>query len=117
MERALKKLDEPVTFRWISDAVEGLRELIDYAGDERDIIFMDIKMPKMTGLEILADLDARGKLAKLRKINVLSSSALTKDMQATLSYDNVAYFTKPEGYTALCQLLSTFLDQPNQEAA
>ena len=109
MKRALRKLDEGVSFRYISDAVEGLQILADAPPGKETVIFMDIKMPRLSGLDILAELQRQGRLAKIDRINMLSSSELSQDIEAALQYPNVRYYTKPEGYTGLCQLLAGVL--------
>lgn len=105
MERALKRIVPPVKFKWIGDATEGLQLLLDWTPDESTIIFMDIKMPKISGLEILEELSEHDKLSAIHQINMLSSSVLRQDIDRALRYPNVTYNTKPEGYVALRQLL------------
>ena len=109
MERALKRVAPPAKFKWIGDATEGLQLLLDWAPDESTLIFMDIKMPKLSGLEILEQLSERDKLASIHRINMLSSSVMRQDIDSALQYPNVTFNTKPEGYVALRQLLRTII--------
>lgn len=115
MERALKRVAPAVKFKWIGDATEGLRLLLDWEPDDSAVIFMDIKMPKLSGLEILEQLSEHDKFAAIHRINMLSSSVLKQDIDSALQYPNVTYNTKPEGYVALRQLLQTIItpSQPN----
>ncbi|OAV45984.1 response regulator [Lewinella sp. 4G2] len=115
MERALRKVAPDVDFEWIEDAVKGFERLLDFPDNGQDVIFMDIKMPKMTGLEILDELQKRKKLANLRRVNILSSSVLNADITAALQYGNVAYYTKPAGTTDLRSLLQDVLSATTKD--
>ena len=110
MQRALRKFDLPINFSWVQDAVMGLKTLSSDAFDHSTVIFLDIKMPKLSGLDILAQLDDRGKLRRLTNINIMSSSSLSGDIETALKYPNVTYYTKPDGYASLRELLTYVLN-------
>ena len=80
-----------------------------------DLILLDIKMPKMTGLELLAELNSRGLLNHQPPIIVYTSSNMRKDIEAVRRYPGIRYQTKPEGYLEGKAWLGTIIDQLNLE--
>lgn len=99
----------PLSFQWISDAEEGLHFLRHETLAPADMIFLDIKMPKITGLEILERLKKEGRFTHLPPITVLSSSQLSKDINHAKSFPGVTYETKPEGYLAMKDLANRLI--------
>lgn len=60
-----------------------------------DIIFLDIRMPRMGGFDFLNRLNKKGSCSK-SKIVLLTSSAREEDRQKALQYQNVVdYLEKP----------------------
>ena len=109
MRRALQKHDRLALFTWISDATTGLKGLLNGEIDHNTVIFLDIKMPKMSGLDILATLQEADALRRYRKLHIFSSSSLSGDIETALQYPNVVYYTKPEGFAELRNLLDVVL--------
>ena len=74
-----------------ADGAEGL----DQAGSGRpDVIILDVMMPKMNGLEVLAALKADDSTKNIPVI-LLSAKAQAGDVQAGLDRGANAYVTKP----------------------
>lgn len=85
------------------------QEVIDYLDGTATrprpaIIFLDLKMPRMTGLETLAWLKCRPELASIPVI-VLSSSPDKSDIQRATDSGAAEYHVKPHGLNELVILL------------
>ena len=99
IKRVVKKHSGELKFQWISDPVEALEFLQTAKAEDYLLILLDIKMPKMTGLELLESLEEAGSLSTLaRKIIVYSSSDLSVDQDQAATYAEIRYKTKPSGY-------------------
>ena len=109
MRRALRKPGRFALLTWMSDATTGLKVLLNEEVDHNTVIFLDIKMPKLSGLDILATLQEADVLRKYRRLHVFSSSSLSVDVETALQYPNVVHYTKPEGFTELRNLLDAVL--------
>ncbi|PPK88004.1 two-component system response regulator [Neolewinella xylanilytica] len=75
-----------------------------------NLIVLDIKMPGLTGLDLLEFIRSRTRLRRLPVI-ILSASSEKKDIQRAYRHNVNAYLTKPERYGDLKDLvacLSTF---------
>jgi len=94
------------------------REVISYLQGEApfdkpdrsvpSIIFMDLKMPRMTGLEVLQWLRAHPEHA-LIPIIMMSSSALDEDVLTAYRLGINAYFEKPSNFDQLQAILHSTL--------
>jgi two-component system response regulator len=98
VKRAINRFDDLIEFQWIGDSEEAYRLLQDYPGSGIDLVLLDIKMPKMTGLEILSRLNEQSRLTGLPRVILFSSSTLVQDMEHAERYPGVIYRNKPEGY-------------------
>lgn len=109
VKRAVERLNQQIQFEWIADAEEAYTKLQQHARTEDEIILLDIKMPKVTGLEILERLSEMGKIDELLPIVILSSSSLERDIRQVEQYPGVLYRAKPEGYIGMKSLMQEIL--------
>lgn len=109
VKRAVERMGHQIEFEWLSDAEEAYAKLQSYPSTQEEVIFMDIKMPKVTGLEILQRLSEKGKIDELPPIVMLSSSSMERDMKQVENYPGVLYRTKPEGYLGIKKLMQEIL--------
>lgn len=83
---------------WTSDFAENGEELIELIkNNDYDLIFMDLQMPKMDGLEAtrrIRDGEA-GEAAKEAKIVALTANALSGDEARCLEHGMDGYLSKP----------------------
>jgi CheY-like chemotaxis protein len=71
---------------------------------EPDLVILDLKMPWMTGLEVLQMLQTRPEAAKVTII-VLSGTTRPEDVKLAYKYGAKAFFTKPGDIRELEQLV------------
>lgn len=111
IERIVGRRPENVQFTWISDAEQAYLHLL---GDEHPnyfLILLDIKMPRLTGIELLEKLDRAKKLSAGQNIVVLSSSSLQRDIDEVTRYEEVRFKTKPSGYLDTKEWLNELISQ------
>jgi DNA-binding response OmpR family regulator len=78
----------------VLSAADGAEGLDQVASGNPDVIILDVMMPKMNGLEVLAALKADDATANIPVI-LLSAKAQAGDVQAGLDRGANAYVTKP----------------------
>ena len=90
-----KKNLEKLGFKHV-DTVENGQEALDYLDYQApDLLFLDLNMPVMDGLEFLKKIKEKDLLDKIRVI-VLTSSIRPEDKAKSLNYENVLdYVEKP----------------------
>ncbi len=94
----------------IQTARDGI-EAIDYinkwmSGDELPaIILMDLKLPKMNGLEVIKSMKTEN-VCKMVPIIVLTSSSDSGDIYKAYEFGANSYLIKPIGYDQFLELVS-----------
>ncbi len=89
------------------ELVNGLSENID---ELPDIVFLDLNMPVMNGIQALEEIRSRAFFKKIPVIAIYSTSALETDQQKTFRLGADAYISKPNAYGDLKSLLQQVLD-------
>jgi CheY-like chemotaxis protein len=106
----------PFLLRVASDGEAALREL-DRA-PLPDLILLDLKLPRKSGLEILEGLGARSDLRELPVVALTSSSEM-EDVRNAYRLGVRAYVVKPVGFDQLRTLVAAvagFLGEPARGA-
>ncbi len=100
-ERAFEKGKFLNDLHVVNDGVEALaflRQEGEYADVSRpDIVLLDLEMPRMDGLEVLAELESDDDLSTIPVV-VLTSSEAERDVVESYRHNANAYLTKPVGY-------------------
>ena len=86
------------------NAINGLHALKDLVPD---YIFLDINMPVMGGVEMLAAIRADNKLSKI-PVCMLSTSSSASEIKKCLDMGAYKFFVKPHSFTMLCSMLQEF---------
>jgi len=90
-----------------ADGNAGLR----LAREQRpDLIFCDVMMPQMSGIEVLAALQAEPALSQVPLV-FLSASAESERLEEALRLGASAYVTKPFNFSQLQAVLKQYLPQ------
>jgi CheY-like chemotaxis protein len=103
---ALKRTDlenEIITLRDGNEALDYLYRRGNFA-DRKDpaFILLDIKMPKVTGLEVLARIKADENLKKIPVV-MLTSSNQRSDIDTSYNLGSNAYVVKPVAFSQLIE--------------
>ena len=89
-------------------AGDGAEGLAAARSEAPDVVILDIMMPKMTGLEVLAALK-QDKDTEAIPVILLSAKAQSSDVQAGLDRGADAYVTKPFDPLELLDRVSEFI--------
>jgi len=86
-------------------AIEKLKEHIDY-----DLIFMDIQMPVMNGLDAI-DIIRQSERGKTIPVIAMTALALKEDQDKILKHDFDYYITKPIEFDKLDEIINSVLKE------
>lgn len=90
VRQALRRSACDVT--WAKDGVQALGHLRD--GGDPDLVLLDINLPRMNGLELLAELRATGVVPRVPVI-IVSTEGADHDVARGLEAGARAYLRKP----------------------
>lgn len=115
MQRAFRRLKRPETLRVVPNGREGidyLRGAGAYADRARhplpQLVILDVKMPELSGLEVLAWLRDRADLTSL-PIVIFTSSTQASDLEVARKLRANAYIVKPSNAELLPELLGRLI--------
>ena len=88
--------------------IDGV-ELMNYLNKEDtllpNVLFLDLNMPKKTGIECLNEIKANSKMSEIA-IVIYSTSASEEDIEKTFVLGANIYIKKPDSFKKLKQVLS-----------
>lgn len=112
-QRALRKRNLGNPLLVVEDGVEALDFIFGRkAWEGRDlsrspkVIFLDLKLPKLSGLEVLAELK-RHDLTRTIPVVVVTSSREDPDIQAAYALGANSYVVKPVDFDAFVEVMSS----------
>jgi CheY-like chemotaxis protein len=109
VERALAKRGTPLSVLTATNGVEALEILRRGEGlDPRLLVLLDLNMPRMNGLEFLAELRADPKLHDTHVV-VLTTSAEPADRTAAYRYNVAGYLVKPASFARFTELMDAIV--------
>lgn len=91
----------------IYNPIEALRKLIEKE-IEPDVIFLDLNMPAMSGLEFLAEIKKQHTLKEIPVI-IFSTSQLDDIIREAKEYGAEDFISKPNNFNDLKQILSRYI--------
>jgi CheY-like chemotaxis protein len=107
VERATQGASEVRTLTVASDGSEALETLRSGAlALDRLLVLLDLRMPRMSGLELLAEMRADARLRKVPVI-ILTTSAHEDDRAEAFRLGAAGYFIKPGATAPLRELIAT----------
>ncbi len=110
--RALEKINIANKIFWVKDGEEALEFIFRtgrYAGRDQStplkVIMLDLKLPKVNGLEVLAKIKA-DEHTKTIPVVIVTSSQEEKDLKEAYALGVNSYIVKPIDATSFVQALS-----------
>lgn len=102
---AMQEVDETINCSFARNGVQALKQLIDDETFTPSMIFIDMNMPLMNGLECIKELR---QIHRLNKVNIYMYSTGGDPMLARQAIDSGAtdFIEKPSSFTKLKQLLT-----------
>jgi len=112
-QEALIEADSAVLCSLAFDGVDALEKLNSGQLQIPDMLFMDMNMPKMNGIDCLKELQ---KSEKFKNIPVImySTSCIAEYQKECFDNGAVGYIEKPSDFAVLCEYLKILL---NKDAA
>lgn len=107
MERVFHSEGIAVRYHWVKDGAEAIEYFSRKDMPEPKVVLLDIKLPKVDGLEVLKYLREHRHTSNLPVV-IFSSSQEARDLQAAYKTGANSYLTKPESYVELKTLLRNF---------
>lgn len=110
--RALQKNNLANTLSWVRDGAEALDFIYcrgryaERGGNERMIILLDLKLPKLDGLQVLERLKGDPATRSI-PIVVLTSSAEDRDLEEAYRLGANSYLVKPVEFGAFVEVVSS----------
>ncbi len=104
----MDEMDEDITVHMVNNG----KQLMDFLTTEKnpfpDIIFLDLNMPNMNGIECLKEIRSHEKFSDI-SVAIYSTSSSKKDIDDTFHYGANIYITKPAAYHELKKVLKKSL--------
>ncbi|HEY4370662.1 MAG TPA: response regulator [Burkholderiales bacterium] len=107
--RALKKSNLANSVTWVRDGVEALdfifsRGKFEGRSGNPKLVMLDIKMPRVDGIEVLRQLRANDK-TRLIPVVMITSSAEDRDIMESYKLGVNSYIVKPVDFTQFAQVI------------
>lgn len=106
--QVIKKSDIELRLTNLSDGIE-LLEFLNRKQDEQFLIFLDLNMPRMSGLEVLAHLKEQ-ELINKHIVIAYTTSDYNKDIEDAYDLGVKSYIVKPSNQAELSSLIQSALD-------
>jgi CheY-like chemotaxis protein len=112
---ALDDLGEEIDCRYANDGIQAL-EMLGKPGTELpEIIFIDMNMPRMNGLQCLAEIKKNPVLGKIQAY-MYSTSADEKSIETARNYGALDFIIKPASISELSEILRELFENLNNRA-
>lgn len=105
---ALQEVNPDVACSFANNAVEALEMLTQNTDQQPSIIFVDMNMPLMNGLECLQELKKIDRLQKT-PVYLYSTFASPENITKAVALGTENYFVKPTSFSQLTALLKNLL--------
>jgi CheY-like chemotaxis protein len=105
VERAIAGASDVRDLHVASDGSEALDHLRSRASLDRLVVIVDLRMPRMSGLELLAQMRADSRLCRVPVV-VLTTSAHDDDRNEAFRLGAAGYFVKPGATAPFRELIS-----------
>lgn len=107
---AVKEADENVDCIAVEDGQQALQYLQDESHDLPDYVFLDLRMPRMSGKVCLQEIRKDARLKQL-PVLIYTTSDYVDDSIALLDEGATHFITKPSNPEEIYYILSMILDE------
>ncbi len=114
VQTALVEAGLPVRLLRACDGDEGIAML--KSDPAPDAVLLDLNLPRVSGFEVLADMQRRNQIPGL-PVYVLSTSAVPKDRERALQMGARDFHTKPSSFDGLVKLMESIFQDLGRAAA
>lgn len=104
---ALAFIDNSITCSIATNGMDGIQQLKN-APSLPDMIFLDLNMPLMNGIQLLKEIKATGRIKDVPVV-IYSTTSDSKTIEETKQLGAYQFFTKPEKFSELVGLLHGLL--------
>jgi len=106
---ALSEADNSIVYQAAFNGIDALEKLNSSEIPTPDLIFLDVNMPKMNGIDCLKEIK---KSRTLENIPVLmySTSSFSEYTKECFEYGALDYIVKPDDYAKLCTTIKQILN-------
>lgn len=108
-KEALSEADNTIMYQSAFNGIDALEKLASSAIEMPELIFLDVNMPKMNGIDCLKELK---KTESLKNIPVImySTSSFSEYKRECFENGAIDYIVKPDDYRQLCLKLKNILN-------
>ncbi len=104
---AIKEIDDNILCITADDGFKALKKLEEEPGFKPDLIFLDLNLPGLNGIDCLTRIKSNPKIADIPVI-IYSTSTRTEDIVTTKNLGATAFITKPSHLLELTKKLQVF---------
>lgn len=111
---ALEEVAPSISFHYANDGSEAVRNLSAQQHALPDIIFLDISMPTVSGLQCLASFKKDEQLKNLPVI-MYTTSSQEREIRTAQELGASGFVTKPNDFKVLKRLLTMIIQTPAEQ--
>ena len=108
---ALEEVAPSISFQYSNDGSEAVRNLSERQDALPDLIFLDISMPPVSGLQCLASFKKDQQLKNLPVI-MYTTSSQNREIRTAQELGASGFVTKPNDFKMLKRILTLILETP-----
>jgi CheY-like chemotaxis protein len=108
---ALEEVAPSISFQYSNDGSEAVRNLSERQDALPDLIFLDISMPTVSGLQCLASFKKDKQLKNLPVI-MYTTSSQNREIRTAQALGASGFVTKPNDFKMLKRILTLILQTP-----
>jgi len=113
---ALEEVAPSISFQYANDGREAVRSLSEKQDALPDLIFLDISMPTLSGLQCLASFKKDEQLKDLPVI-IYTTSSQEREIRTAQELGASGFITKPNDFKVLKRILTMILQTPADQLA
>ncbi len=108
IKRIISKESLAANYVWVEDGEKAINYLLSAPKDAPTVVLLDIKLPKVDGLEVLKTLKAN-RLTRHIPVVMFSSSSQERDIKEAYTHGANSYLTKPSTFSEFKVTITSFI--------